>query len=217
VLARVRANRIRPANSSPDPSNNRYPSRIPVSSRDLICPPGSTQAAPEIAQHVRSDIDLERVQVFGGHYGLLITEQRIPFCIKYDLIPDSHAPCCRGGYSRAGFASRGEIQTQSGAISSRRQISQQLTVRLFERVMAAKAIRAEIGVVDIALIFEQLAAVQIGDSAKTAELRRRYLALMLESLHLRNVARLPARAPDWHDINKRWDGTTLRRPKSGAR
>jgi AcrR family transcriptional regulator len=83
--------------------------------------------------------------------------------------------------------------------------SQELTVQLFERVKAAKVIRADVTVVDIALIFEQLAAVQIESSRKTAELRRRYLELFFDALRCPNPAPLTAPPPDWKDINKRWD------------
>lgn len=83
--------------------------------------------------------------------------------------------------------------------------SQGLTVKLFDRVKAAKMIRPDIGVVDIALIFEQLAAVQLGDPPKTAQLRQRYLALILDALRDSNAAPLPGPQPDWPDINTRWD------------
>jgi AcrR family transcriptional regulator len=82
--------------------------------------------------------------------------------------------------------------------------SQRLTVRLFERVKAAGAIRSDIEVVDIALIFEQLAAVQIGSSRRTAQLRQRYLALMLEALRAPTNEALPGPPPDWKEINDRW-------------
>jgi AcrR family transcriptional regulator len=84
--------------------------------------------------------------------------------------------------------------------------SQGLTVKLFERVKAAKQIRSDIGVVDIALVFEQLAAVRIGDPDKTARLRRRYLALIVDALRCRNAAPLPGPRPEWSDVNERWDG-----------
>jgi AcrR family transcriptional regulator len=83
--------------------------------------------------------------------------------------------------------------------------SQELTVKLFERVKAAKMIRSDVEVVDIALIFEQMAAVQIADSAKTAKLRQRYLTLMFDALRCPKVTPLPGPSPDWQDINKRWD------------
>jgi AcrR family transcriptional regulator len=84
--------------------------------------------------------------------------------------------------------------------------SQGLTVKLFERVKAAKQIRSDIGVVDIALVFEQLAAIQIGDPDKTAHLRRRHLALSLDALRCKNAAPLPGPRPEWSDVNERWDG-----------
>ena len=83
--------------------------------------------------------------------------------------------------------------------------SQELTVKLFKRVKAAGAIRSDIEVVDIALIFEQLAAVQIGSPRRTAQLRQRYLALILDALRAPNNKALPGPPPDWKDLNSRWD------------
>jgi AcrR family transcriptional regulator len=83
--------------------------------------------------------------------------------------------------------------------------SQELTAQLFERVKAAGAIRADIGVVDIALLLEQLAALKIGDPSRTAQLRQRYLSLILVALRAQTTEPLPGPAPDWQDINSRWD------------
>ena len=83
--------------------------------------------------------------------------------------------------------------------------SQELTIKLFERVKATGAIRSDIEVVDIALIFEQLAAVQIGSPRRTAQLRQRYLALILDALRAPSNEPLPGPPPDWKDINSRWD------------
>lgn len=83
--------------------------------------------------------------------------------------------------------------------------SQELTIKLFERVKAVGAIRSDVEVVDIALIFEQLAAVQIGSPRRTAQLRQRYLALILDALRAPNNESLPGPPPDWKDINSRWD------------
>jgi AcrR family transcriptional regulator len=83
--------------------------------------------------------------------------------------------------------------------------SQELTVKLFERVKAAKAIRSDVEVVDIALLFEQLAAVQVGDPRRTAQLRQRYLALIFEALRTPSTQTLPGPPPGWQDINSRWD------------
>jgi AcrR family transcriptional regulator len=83
--------------------------------------------------------------------------------------------------------------------------SQELTIRLFERVKTAGVIRSDIEVVDIALIFEQLAAVQIGDPGRTAQLRQRYLALIFDALRPPNGRPLPDPSPTWEDINSRWN------------
>ena len=64
-------------------------------------------------------------------------------------------------------------------------------MRLFERTKAAGAIRPGIEVVDISLLFEQLAAVRVADEARTRQLRHRYLALILDALHASCGAQLP--------------------------
>jgi AcrR family transcriptional regulator len=83
--------------------------------------------------------------------------------------------------------------------------SQALTVRLFERVKAARAIRSDIEVVDIAILFEQLAAVRVGGAERTAQLRQRYLTLILESLRAPATTPLPGPPPNWQEINSRWN------------
>lgn len=58
-----------------------------------------------------------------------------------------------------------------------------LNARLFERTQEAGAIRPDVSVADLGLIFEQIAAVAYGASPeRTAVLRQRSLALMLEGL-----------------------------------
>jgi AcrR family transcriptional regulator len=83
--------------------------------------------------------------------------------------------------------------------------SRELTVKLFDRVKATGAIRSDIEVVDIALIFEQLAAVQIGGQRRTSQLRQRYLALIFDALRTPSTELLPGPPPDWQEINSRWD------------
>jgi hypothetical protein len=67
-------------------------------------------------------------------------------------------------------------------------------------------LRSEVEATDIALLFEQLAAaIRIGDADRTAQLRQRYLTLILQSLTARSAPPLPGRAPEWGEINGRWD------------
>jgi AcrR family transcriptional regulator len=58
-----------------------------------------------------------------------------------------------------------------------------LNLALFDRTMAAGVIRPDVTVADLGLIFEQLAATAYGaDPGRTAVLRQRSLALILEGL-----------------------------------
>ena len=61
--------------------------------------------------------------------------------------------------------------------------AQELNVRLFDRTKAAGAIGPASRWVDIAMLFEQLAAIRVADEERTRQLRHRYLALILEALH----------------------------------
>lgn len=78
------------------------------------------------------------------------------------------------------------------------------TQRLLDRTKAAGALRAEIEVADLSLIFEQLQAVHAGDQQRTSELRHRYLALLLAGLHMPAAAPLPGPPPAWDEISRRY-------------
>lgn len=81
----------------------------------------------------------------------------------------------------------------------------ELTQRLLDRTKAAGVLRAGIEVGDFSLIFEQLAAVRVGDGRRTGQLRNRYLALLLDALHDASAAPLPGPPPGWEEIRKRWE------------
>jgi AcrR family transcriptional regulator len=81
-----------------------------------------------------------------------------------------------------------------------------LTQQLLERTKEAGALRAEIEVSDLSLLFEQLQAIRVGDTRRTDQLRRRYLALILDGLHAVAAAALPGPAPQWEEMNRRYDG-----------
>ena len=82
--------------------------------------------------------------------------------------------------------------------------AQELNVILFERTRVAGAIRQDIQVDDIALLLEQLAAVRMGDEERTRQLRRRYLALLLDAMHNLSGSTLPGPPPGWEEIQHRW-------------
>ncbi len=79
-----------------------------------------------------------------------------------------------------------------------------VTRQLLDRTVAAGVLRPDIEVGDVALLFEQLAAVRLGDVARTGQLRRRYLALVLDALHAPAAPPLPGPSPRWEEISRRW-------------
>jgi len=79
------------------------------------------------------------------------------------------------------------------------------TQRLLDRSKTAGALRGDVEVGDIALLFEQLQAVQVHDQRRTAELRHRYLGLVLDGLHQRSAAPLPGPAPVWEELTRRYE------------
>jgi AcrR family transcriptional regulator len=80
-----------------------------------------------------------------------------------------------------------------------------LAERLFRRAQAAGALRADLEPADLPMLFEQLTAIRLGDGPRTAALRRRYLALLLDAL-APDAARapLPSSPPTWAELAQRW-------------
>lgn len=79
-----------------------------------------------------------------------------------------------------------------------------LNARLLERAQAAGVVRRDVEVDDLALLFEQIASVRIGDGARTVELRLRYLRVVLDGLADSSAAPLPGPAPEPHELGRRW-------------
>ncbi|MGH2618186.1 MAG: TetR/AcrR family transcriptional regulator [Thermomicrobiales bacterium] len=80
----------------------------------------------------------------------------------------------------------------------------QLTTRLIERTQAADALRRDVDVGDLSLIFQQLAAIDVGDAERSRQLRHRYLALFLDALHDNSAPPLPGPPPAWDEISGQW-------------
>jgi AcrR family transcriptional regulator len=83
--------------------------------------------------------------------------------------------------------------------------AQELDMRLLERTKAAGAIRADVNISDLSLLFEQVASVRLGDQDRTSQLRHRYLALLLDALHIPSPGPLPGPPPSWEEISHRWN------------
>lgn len=79
-----------------------------------------------------------------------------------------------------------------------------LTAQILQRAKDANVLRPEIEVADFTMLWEMLAAVELGDEQRTSELRRRYLALMLEALRSPGAAPLPGPPPSWLEISSRF-------------
>lgn len=90
-----------------------------------------------------------------------------------------------------------------------------LNEELFGAAQATGAVRADADVNDLAMIFEQLASIRLGDEARRRALRRRYLELALDGLRGPGGA-LPGTPPSSEELTDRWR-TVRRRPSSTAR
>jgi AcrR family transcriptional regulator len=78
------------------------------------------------------------------------------------------------------------------------------TQRLVQRTRAAGALRPDVEVGDLSLLLEQLQALRIGDPVRANQLRHRYLALILDGLHIDDAAPLPGTPPTWRETSARY-------------
>ena len=82
-----------------------------------------------------------------------------------------------------------------------------LTARLFSRGQASGRLREDVVADDLAFLLEGAAALRLPDAARTAELRRRYVALFLDALASRAAHVLPGPAPSGAELNWRWQAS----------
>lgn len=83
-------------------------------------------------------------------------------------------------------------------------VAQQLNERLFERTMRSGALRPDLDVNDLSMVFEQVASIRMGDQARTSQLRHRYLTLLLEAMRGPGNGPLPGPPPTWPELVGRW-------------
>src|SRR4029077_15966798 len=60
----------------------------------------------------------------------------------------------------------------------------------------------------VSLSFELVAAIKFADPARTTELRRRYLALILDGMRADGRGELPGPPPSWPEISERWNANS---------
>lgn len=84
--------------------------------------------------------------------------------------------------------------------------SDELTTAIVDRAHAAGVLRPDVLVTDLGVLFEQLATVRGADEARTAQLRERYLTLLLDALRAPAAHRpLPGPAPHSGEFAGRWE------------
>jgi AcrR family transcriptional regulator len=81
---------------------------------------------------------------------------------------------------------------------------QSLAIELFERVRTAGLLRDDVTYLDIEFLLEFLAAVKLGDARRSAELRQRHLAVIIDGLRAGQRTPLPGRPPTWEEQTERW-------------
>ncbi|WP_256257017.1 TetR/AcrR family transcriptional regulator [Nonomuraea pusilla] len=80
-----------------------------------------------------------------------------------------------------------------------------LGTEVHRRAVEQGVLRPDVTMADIALLFEQLASIKLGDEERTAELRHRYLALLADSLRTPPAHRpLPGPPPEDEELRSRW-------------
>jgi len=79
-----------------------------------------------------------------------------------------------------------------------------LSEQLFERTRAAGAIRPDATELDVGFLMELLSQTRLGSQQRTAELRQRFLGVILDGLRPGSTLALPGRAPSWQEQLARW-------------
>jgi AcrR family transcriptional regulator len=68
-------------------------------------------------------------------------------------------------------------------------------------------LRPDLVLHDVSLSFELVAAIKFADPVRTTELRRRYLALILDGMRAADRDALPGPPPAWPEISERWNAS----------
>jgi AcrR family transcriptional regulator len=88
---------------------------------------------------------------------------------------------------------------------------QTLGRRLFDRTKAAGCLRPGLTFLDVSFLLELVASSRLGDAKRSAELRRRLLAVIVDGMAAPAASRpLPGRAPTWAEQTARWIPPTER-------
>jgi AcrR family transcriptional regulator len=84
------------------------------------------------------------------------------------------------------------------------QMSHDLARQIVDRARVARVVRDDLATDDLSILFEQLAAIRVGDDQRTKQLRQRYLALILDAIHNPSPGPLPGPPPTPAELSGRW-------------
>lgn len=91
-----------------------------------------------------------------------------------------------------------------------------LAGQVFQQAQAAQVLRPGLDANDLPMVFEQLAAIRLGDPARVSQLRRRYLTLLLDAMRAGATATpLPWPPPSAAELSARWQSPQPGHPDTG--
>jgi AcrR family transcriptional regulator len=79
-----------------------------------------------------------------------------------------------------------------------------LSIELFERARGSGMLRDDVTYLDVEYLLEFLAVVKLGDASRSAELRQRHLAVIIDGLRAGRHTPLPGTPPTWQEQTGRW-------------
>jgi AcrR family transcriptional regulator len=97
--------------------------------------------------------------------------------------------------------------TPTAEMSADAVLANECATALVDRAHASGRLRRDVVVADVAFILEACAAIRLPDPTRTDELRRRYLALLVDGLRDTSGTELPGPAPTGTEMAWRWRQT----------
>jgi AcrR family transcriptional regulator len=82
---------------------------------------------------------------------------------------------------------------------------QALGTELLDRAQLAGNVRPDVTFLDVGYMLELLSLLRVGNEERTAEVRQRYLALIIDGLRAADAAPLPGEPPTWIEQTERWE------------
>jgi AcrR family transcriptional regulator len=79
-----------------------------------------------------------------------------------------------------------------------------LSIELFERARGSGMLRDDVTYLDVEYLLEFLADVKLGGAGRSAELRQRHLAVIIDGLRSGQHTPLPGTPPTWQEQTERW-------------